>query len=402
MLQKNDLNKVAKEKAKENLQELLPLIETIEKLIDICFDLVPESQKNIFKPKNKEKLSEDYVDSYKKWLLKAFVAREKIVIAYQECGFNDMSAKEKRLFKKNNPTYKAIQDLEYKLYSIANWSFKTSLKYYANTGLDGQPINTDFNRLSKFVYALIRQNKYTDPLLSIVLFLTSFDFRFKEWLLYEVGILIGKVLLQMGAIESALKLFEIDNDYFDSPNDLSVLASNAIRIKKLDSANEIVNLILIGEPFHPSIKILQAEIKALEHRYLFESLSSITISDLDSLSGIEFENLIADKFHVLGFKVESTPKTGDYGADLIVENKEGTRFIVQCKRFNSKVNLKAVQEVIGAMGHYAGDIGIVITNNTFLNSAIKLAESHDIELWNGQRLTSFLAGDLSFSENLTE
>ena len=100
----------------------------------------------------------------------------------------------------------------------------------------------------------------------------------------------------------------------------------------------------------------------------------------------------------MGFKAESTPKTGDFGADLIVENKEGTRIIVQCKRFKSKVNLKAVQEVVGAMGHYAGDFGVVITNNSFLNSAVKLAESHDIELWDGDKLVSFLAGDLSFSE----
>ena len=70
---------------------------------------------------------------------------------------------------------------------------------------------------------------------------------------------------------------------------------------------------------------------------------------------------------------------------------------MQCKRFKSKVNLKAGQEVVGAMGHYSGDMGIVITNNSFLNSAVKLAESHDIELWDGDRLVSFLTGDLSFS-----
>ena len=83
---------------------------------------------------------------------------------------------------------------------------------------------------------------------------------------------------------------------------------------------------------------------------------------------------------------------------MIVENKNGSRVIFQCKRFKTKVNLKAVQEVVGAMGHYAGDFGVVITNNTFLNSAVKLAKSNDIELWNGDQLISFLAGELSFSE----
>ena len=124
---------------------------------------------------------------------------------------------------------------------------------------------------------------------------------------------------------------------------------------------------------------------------------SIDFSKINELSGVEFENLLIDKFSSLGFTVESTPKTGDFGADLIVVNSEGSRIVIQCKRFKSKVNLKAVQEVVGALGHYAGDIGIVITNNSFLNSAIKLAESHDIELWNGDNLVSFLASDLSFS-----
>ena len=144
--------------------------------------------------------------------------------------------------------------------------------------------------------------------------------------------------------------------------------------------------------------MLQAEIKRLEQRHRLKATFSIDFSKVDELSGIEFENLLLDKFAAMGFKAESTPKTGDFGADLIVENKEGTRIIVQCKRFKSKVNLKAVQEVVGAMGHYAGDFGVVITNDSFLNSAVKLAESHDIELWDGDKLVSFLAGDLSFSE----
>ena len=43
-------------------------------------------------------------------------------------------------------------------------------------------------------------------------------------------------------------------------------------------------------------------------------------------------------------------------------------------------------------------IGIVITSSSFLNSAIKLAESNDIELWEKNKLMKFLAGDVSFSE----
>ena len=210
--------------------------------------------------------------------------------------------------------------------------------------------------------------------------------------------LINELFINMGAIESALKFYEIDQSAFSDPNILSLLASNALKTNKLEWALKLTEQLIKQEPYHPSIAILQADIKRLEQRQRLKSTLSIDFSKIDELSGVEFENLLLDKFITMGFKVESTPKTGDFGADLIVENSEGSRIIVQCKRFKAKVNLKAVQEVVGAMGHYAGDYGVVITNNSFLNSAIKLAESHDIELWDGDKLVSFLAGDLSFSE----
>ncbi|MGZ8927619.1 MAG: DUF2034 domain-containing protein [Methylobacter sp.] len=237
-------------------------------------------------------------------------------------------------------------------------------------------------------------------MLRIIQYLVKLEFKVNYRIVPSIGALIGELLIDMGAIDSALKLYVIDEAYFNAPNIISLLANSAIRVGNLEWTMKLVEKLINQEPYHPSIPVLQAEIRRLEQRCRLKSSFSIDFSKLDELSGLEFEYLISNKFSVLGFKVESTPRTGDFGADLIVENKEGTRIIVQCKRFKSKVNLKAVQEVIGAMGHYVGDIGIVITNNSFLNSAIKLAESHDIELWDCDKLLSFLAGDLSFSEKM--
>ena len=100
----------------------------------------------------------------------------------------------------------------------------------------------------------------------------------------------------------------------------------------------------------------------------------------------------------MALKLKLQKKTGDYGADLIIETKSKTRIVVQCKRFKSKVNLKAIQEVAGAISYYICDTGIVITNSSFFTSAINLAESNEIELWNHSKLLLFLSGDISFSE----
>ena len=119
--------------------------------------------------------------------------------------------------------------------------------------------------------------------------------------------------------------------------------------------------------------------------------------DIDRLSGVDFERVLIAKLKSFGFLVTDTPATGDYGADIVADDDDGTRYVVQCKRFGSRVNLKAVQEIVGAMKHYGADYAIVATNNEFLNSAIELAKSNGVELWNGTDVLKVLSGDLGFS-----
>jgi hypothetical protein len=237
---------------------------------------------------------------------------------------------------------------------------------------DNKYLPPSIEQYNNFIKNYIKHNRYTAALIETIYFLLATRGKYSN--LNDLHI-IGELLINMGAIDSALRLYNIDERVFSAPNRLSLLANKSVQSGNLDDS-----------------------IKLVGQRHRLKDTFLIDFSKVDELSGVEFENLLMDKFFSLGFKVESTPKTGDFGADLIVENNEGSRIIVQCKRFKSKVNLKAVQEVVGAMGHYAGDMGIVITNNSFLNSAIKLAESHDIELWDGDKLVSFLAGDLLFSE----
>ena len=261
----------------------------------------------------------------------------------------------------------------------------------------------EIDKFIKLINKRINENLYTNALIEIIYFLikSSLD-DFKQPLFFKKLSFIGTLLLDMGAIEPALKLYKVEKRIFSNSNALSDLISCSIKKGDLNSANQLVKKLIEQEPFHPSIQCSQTEIKHLEQRHYLQSTSSIDFSEINNLSGIAFENLLIDKFLELGFTVKPTPKTGDFGADIVVENSEGSVIIIQCKRFKSKVNLKAVQEVVGALGHYSGDIGIVITNNLFLNSAITLAKSHDIELWNGDNLVSLLAGDLSFSNSIGE
>jgi len=149
---------------------------------------------------------------------------------------------------------------------------------------------------------------------------------------------------------------------------------------------------------HPSLKIANQVLQRLERIESLVSDSDIDVEAINDISGREFETVVINAFKKVGFIAEETPVNGDYGADIILITPAETRIAVQCKRFKSKVNLKAVQEVLGAVGHYTCDYALVITNNTYLNSAKKLAESNDVELWGSDELLKLLSEDISFSE----
>jgi hypothetical protein len=152
------------------------------------------------------------------------------------------------------------------------------------------------------------------------------------------------------------------------------------------------------EPQHPVIDEANRTIRRME---VFDQISrsgNTGFSGIQNMDGIEFERFLENQFTLQGFKVYRTKASGDFGADLIIEMPSGTKAAVQAKRFKHRVNLKAVQEVVASIRHYVVDFGIVITTSVFLQSAIDLAKSNDVELWDEDKLVRFLSGDLTFSK----
>lgn len=84
-----------------------------------------------------------------------------------------------------------------------------------------------------------------------------------------------------------------------------------------------------------------------------------------------------------------TPKTGDQGADLIVE-KGNNKIAIQAKFYSSTVGNSAVQEVVGAIKYYDANKGIVITNSTYTSSAIDLAKVNNIQLIDGNGILAII------------
>jgi restriction system protein len=101
--------------------------------------------------------------------------------------------------------------------------------------------------------------------------------------------------------------------------------------------------------------------------------------EIDQMSGSEFEDFLALLFERLGYKVEKVGGVGDFGADLIIE-KDSVRTAVQAKRWKSKVDIIAVQQVVASKVHYNATKAILVTNSHITHEALQLAKENNVEI----------------------
>lgn len=130
--------------------------------------------------------------------------------------------------------------------------------------------------------------------------------------------------------------------------------------------------------------------KIIQRKFIKNYLSSISLDSIDNLSGNEFEEMLYYLLLSHGLKVTKTKKSHDYGADLIIHNKDKI-IVIQCKLYTKHaVGNSAVQEIYTATNYYNANIGIIATNSHFSKSAITLAEKSGIILWNREYLSNLL------------
>ncbi len=143
--------------------------------------------------------------------------------------------------------------------------------------------------------------------------------------------------------------------------------------------------------------LIIVSIYKLTKKYMKEHLKNqryreAKLYKIDTMSGLEFENLLHAHFKKLGYTSKVTKASHDFGADLILKSKTDT-IVIQAKRYNEKVNLSAVQEILGALHYYNATKGYVITNSFFRPSAIKLANASGIILWNRWQLLDLIKAE---------
>lgn len=115
-----------------------------------------------------------------------------------------------------------------------------------------------------------------------------------------------------------------------------------------------------------------------------------SLTEIDLMTGQEFEKVIADLFIFFGYDITLTPTTGDQGIDVLAQ-KGNTLIAIQAKRYNNSVGNHAVMETVAGAKYYKANKCMVITNNYFTPSAISLAKENNVELWDRKILSEKLA-----------
>jgi HJR/Mrr/RecB family endonuclease len=111
---------------------------------------------------------------------------------------------------------------------------------------------------------------------------------------------------------------------------------------------------------------------------------------VDDMSGVEFENFMANVFDQKGYPIQTTPASGDQGVDLLVTMDE--RLVaIQLKRYVAPVGNAAVQQAFAGMIYYKAKEAWVIATSTFTPGARELVKRTGVRLIDRNELESWLS-----------
>ena len=109
----------------------------------------------------------------------------------------------------------------------------------------------------------------------------------------------------------------------------------------------------------------------------------IVKKDIDSLTGLEFENLCQQLLQKMGFETEMTKASGDGGIDIIARNYMPLlkgKYIIQCKRYTGSVGEPIIRDLYGVVMSERANKGILLTTGYFTRAALSFAEDKNLEL----------------------
>lgn len=97
---------------------------------------------------------------------------------------------------------------------------------------------------------------------------------------------------------------------------------------------------------------------------------------------IGYEHFVGNYFQKKGYRITTTPLSGDYGVDIFAEN-DIRKIAIQVKMYGDsarKVNRKCIMELYGAKDYFDCNKAILVTNGNVSDDASEVANKLKIEI----------------------
>lgn len=116
----------------------------------------------------------------------------------------------------------------------------------------------------------------------------------------------------------------------------------------------------------------------------------LTLANIDNLSWLQFEYLIAASFRKKGFSAELTADGADEGVDIVLRERDNV-LLVQCKHWGSyRVGVKIVRELFGVLHAKEARKAILATSGRLTADAWKFCKDNAIYCIDRDKLLTFV------------
>lgn len=118
-----------------------------------------------------------------------------------------------------------------------------------------------------------------------------------------------------------------------------------------------------------------------------------SLETLKKMDFYDFELLVAEMFEALGYATQVTPRTRDFGVDILIKLEHfglSHSWIVQAKKYSGSVGVREVREYGSLRMRDNVDGVIIVTTGYFSKDALEEAGKYNVKLISGDILTGML------------
>ena len=153
----------------------------------------------------------------------------------------------------------------------------------------------------------------------------------------------------------------------------------------------VFNALMLPAPFISGVILLAAPFAFFNSRRKAKQLDTQrNIQTVRDLHWRNFEELVAEAYRRLGYRVSEGSYGADGGIDLELR-KDGQHTFVQCKQWKTKkVGVNVVREMFGVLTAHQADYFIIISSGTFTQQAIEFSKGKPLALIDGPKLLALI------------